>query len=68
MVQNKPSLAPEDEAITFELDKKNGFNWLSHYDISIKDLLSDILKKKKSEQAETMFFHLVKNLLKRKCD
>lgn len=45
MVQNKPSLAPEDEAITFELDKKNGFNWLSHYDISIKDLLSDILKK-----------------------
>lgn len=56
MVQNKPSLAPEDEAITFELDKKNGFNWLSHYDISIKDLLSDILKKRNPSRQKRCFF------------
>ena len=35
MVQDKSSLAPEGEAIAFELDKENGFSWLGHYDISV---------------------------------
>ena len=52
MVQDKSSLAPEGEAIAFELDKENGFSWLGHYDISVDDLLSGIPREKKSEQAE----------------
>ena len=54
MVQDKSSLAPEGEAIAFELDKENGFSWLGHYDISVDDLLSGIPKEKKSEQAENL--------------
>ena len=54
VVQDKSSLAPEGEAIAFELDKENGFNWLGHYDISVDDLLSGIPKEKKSEQAENL--------------
>lgn len=54
MVQDKSSLAPEGEAIAFELDKENGFSWLGHYDISVDDLLSGIPKEKKSEQAEKL--------------
>ena len=54
MVQDKSSLAPEGEAIAFELDKENGFRWLGHYDISVDDLLSGIPKEKKSEQAENL--------------
>lgn len=54
MVQDKSSLAPEGEAIAFELDKENGFKWISHYDISVDDLLSGIPKEKKSEQAENL--------------
>lgn len=34
IVQDKSSLAPEGEAIAFELDKENGFSWIGHYDIS----------------------------------
>ena len=51
---NKSSLAPEGEAIAFELDKENGFRWLGHYDISVDDLLSGIPKEKKSEQTENL--------------
>ena len=54
MVQDKSSLAPEGEAIAFELDKENGFSWIGHYDISVDDLLSGIPKEKKSEQAENL--------------
>lgn len=54
MAQSKSSLAPEGESIAFELDKENGFRWLGHYDISVDDLLSGILKEKKSEQAENL--------------
>lgn len=54
MVQDKSSLAPEGEAIAFELNKENGFSWLGHYDISVDDLLSGISKEKKSEQAENL--------------
>ena len=54
IVQDKSSLAPEGEAIAFELDKENGFSWLGHYDISVDDLLSGIPKEKKSEQAENL--------------
>ena len=54
MVQDKSSLAPEGEAIAFELDKENGFRWLGHYDISVDDLLSGIPREKKSEQAENL--------------
>lgn len=54
MVQDKSSLAPEGEAIAFELDKENGFSWLGHYDISVDDLLSGIPREKKSEQAENL--------------
>ena len=54
MAQDKSSLAPEGEAIAFELDKENGFRWLGHYDISVDDLLSGIPKEKKSEQAENL--------------
>ena len=54
MVQDKSSLAPEGEAIAFELDKESGFSWLGHYDISVDDLLSGIPKEKKSEQAENL--------------
>lgn len=54
MVQDKSSLAPEGEAIAFELDKDNGFRWLGHYDISVDDLLSGIPREKKSEQAENL--------------
>ena len=54
MVQDKSSLAPEGEALAFELDKENGFSWLGHYDISVDDLLSGIPKEKKSEQAENL--------------
>ena len=54
MVQDKSSLAPEGEAIAFELDKENGFKWIGHYDISVDDLLSGIPKEKKSEQAENL--------------
>ena len=51
---NKSSLAPEGEAIAFELDKENGFRWLGHYNISVDDLLSGIPREKKSEQAENL--------------
>ena len=54
MVQDKSSLAPEGEAIAFELDRENGFRWLGHYDISVDDLLSGIPREKKSEQAENL--------------
>lgn len=54
IVQDKSSLAPEGEAIAFELDKENGFSWIGHYDISVDDLLSGIPKEKKSEQAENL--------------
>ena len=53
-MQDKSSLAPEGEAIVFELDKENGFCWIGHYDISVVDLLSGIPKEKKSEQAENL--------------
>lgn len=54
MAQDKSSLAPEGEAIAFELDKENGFRWLGHYDISVDDLLCGIPREKKSEQAENL--------------
>ncbi|HEX2938942.1 MAG TPA: AAA family ATPase [Ruminiclostridium sp.] len=54
MVQDKSSLAPEGEAIAFELNKETGFAWLGHYDISVDDLLCGIAREKKSEQAEKL--------------
>lgn len=54
MAQDKSSLAPEGEAIAFELNKENGFRWLGHYDISVDDLLCGIPREKKSEQAENL--------------
>ena len=50
MVQDKSSLAPEGEAIAFELDKENGFNWLS-----------GIAKEKKSEQAGNLILEYLSN-------
>lgn len=63
MAQSKSSLAPEGEPIAFELDKVDGFNWLGNYDISVDDLLSGIVKEKKSEQAENL---ILEYLSKRK--
>jgi len=39
MAQVKSSLAPEGVPIAFELDAKNGFNWIGEYDIDIEELL-----------------------------
>lgn len=39
MTQLKNSLAPEGQAIAFELSEENGFRWIGAYDISAEDLL-----------------------------
>lgn len=54
MVQDKSSLAPEGDAIAFELNKETGFSWLGEYDISVDDLLTGITQKSKLEQAEQL--------------
>ncbi len=36
----KSSLAPEGKSIAFRLDKKEGFQWIGEYDVSVDDLLA----------------------------
>lgn len=59
VVHDKSSLAPEGEAIAFELDKETGFAWLGHYDISVEDLLSGIPRENKLGAAEGLLQELL---------
>ena len=59
IAHDKSSLAPEGQAIAFELNKETGFKWIGHYDISVDDLLSGINRENKMEMAE----NLLKSLL-----
>lgn len=59
VAHDKSSLAPEGEAIAFELDKETGFAWLGHYDISVDDLLSGIPRENKLGAAEGLLQELL---------
>ncbi|MFI3166269.1 MAG: AAA family ATPase [Bacillota bacterium] len=52
MAQAKSSLAPEGEAIAFELNKETGFRWVGHYKISVDELLDGSDSFSKHELAE----------------
>ena len=53
MAQLKNSLAPEGKPIAFELNKKEGFRWIGHYEITIEELLCGV-KVNKSGKAEEL--------------
>lgn len=61
MVQDKSSLAPEGEAIAFELNKETGFRWVGSYDITVDDLLSGVSRENKSELAEQLIRDTLQN-------
>lgn len=61
IAHDKSSLAPEGEAIAFELDKENGFRWLGHYDISVEDLLCGVSKENKLGAAEALLQELLQD-------
>lgn len=53
IAHDKSSLAPEGKPIAFELNKKEGFRWIGHYEITIEDLLCGV-KVSKSGKAEEL--------------
>lgn len=61
MAQDKSSLAPEGDAIAFELNKITGFRWIGHYDISVEDLLSGVNRENKTELAEKLIRDTLQN-------
>jgi RecA-family ATPase len=61
IAHDKSSLAPEGQAIAFELDTEEGFKLLGHYDISVDDLLSGIDKENKLKKAETLLEDVLVN-------
>jgi hypothetical protein len=63
MAHLKSSLAPEGNAIAFELDE-NGFRWVGKYDMSIEELLYGISSEReptKESQAIILITELLKN-------
>ncbi len=64
MVQAKSSLAPEGEAIAFELNKETGFRWIGHYKISVDELLDGVESASKHELAEKL---ILEKLSKGRC-
>lgn len=59
MVQDKSSLAPEGEAIAFELNKEHGFQWRGHYKISVDELLGGVPSESKKTQAENLVMEIL---------
>lgn len=50
----KSSLAPEGKPIAFELSEANGFRWLGHYDISMRDRSAE-QKEVETEDTQKLF-------------
>ncbi len=61
VAHDKSSLAPEGQAIAFELDEEEGLKMLGHYDISVDDLLSGANKENKLDKAETLLEDILNN-------
>lgn len=61
IAHDKSSLAPEGEAVAFELDKESGFRWLGHYEISVEDLLAGVPRENKLGAAEALLQELLQD-------
>lgn len=63
IAHDKSSLAPEGQAIAFELCKETGFKWIGHYDISVDDLLSGISHENKLQLAENLLKEMLQDVI-----
>lgn len=61
LAHGKSSLAPEGQALAFELSEEEGLKLLGHYDISVDDLLSGTNQENKLQKAERMLNELLVN-------
>ncbi len=61
VAHDKSSLAPEGEAVAFEMSEEEGFKLLGHYDISVDDLLCGINQENKLMKAETLLEDVLAN-------
>ena len=61
IAHDKSSLAPEGEAVAFELDKESGFRWLGQYEISVEDLLAGVPRENKLGAAEALLQELLQD-------
>lgn len=57
----KSSLAPEGKSIAFRLDKKEGFQWIGEYDVSVDDLLAADNRGQKVREAKEFLKEILKS-------
>jgi len=63
MTQLKNNLAPEGNAVAFELDEKAGVRWIGYYDVTPDDMLTGVPQYSDDENKHIQATDIMKELL-----
>ncbi|MHB1454989.1 MAG: AAA family ATPase [Saccharofermentanales bacterium] len=63
MTQLKNNLAPEGNAVAFELDEKAGVRWIGYYDVTPDDMLTGVPQSSDDENKHVQAADVMKELL-----